>query len=172
MWLRDKKGVSIMVGYVLLVTFAIVIGVIVYQWIKTYVPTEALECSDGVSILFKNYSYDCTNKEFKITLKNNGRFNLAGYFIHGTDDPEQELAIIDLSDYTPLGEGKGGTVLFGTLNSFEPNEETTNAFDLSESGVTRFYSVEIIPVRFQEEDGKNRFTICGNAKVTEDISCD
>ena len=36
----SKKGLSIMIGYVLLVTAAIVIGVVVYQWMKTYLPTE------------------------------------------------------------------------------------------------------------------------------------
>lgn len=169
----DKRAVSIMVGYVLLVTSAIIMGVVVYQWIRTYVPTEALECPDGVSIFLKEYSYDCSLEELSITLKNNGRFNLAGYFIHATNNSNQTLATIDLSNYTPLGEGKGGTVLFiGTTNSFEPSDEPIiHTFDLSDSGIGQVYSVEIIPVRFQEEEGKTRFASCGNAKVEEIINC-
>jgi hypothetical protein len=167
----NKKGVSIMIGYVLLVTSAVVMGVIVYQWIKTYVPTETLECPEGVSIFLKEYSYDCDLKELNITLKNNGRFNVAGYFIHGTNDSTQELATIDLSSYTPLGKDKGGSVLFGTTNSFEPSEGITSSFDLSNSDIGQLYSIEIFPVRFQEEKGKNRFVSCGNAKIKETINC-
>jgi len=172
--LSNKRAVSIMVGYVLLVTSAVIMGVIVYQWIRTYVPTEALECPDGVSIFLKEYSYDCEVEELTITLKNNGRFNLAGYFIHATNDSSQELATIDLSGYTALGEDMGGTVLFArTTNSFEPGEETNppHIFDLSNSDIGKIYSVEIIPVRFQEEEGKTRFASCGNAGVKEIINC-
>lgn len=179
MWLQvkisqshsDKRGVSIMVGYVLLVTSAIIMSVIVYQWIKTYVPTEALECPNGVSVFLKKYVYNCGLEELNITLKNNGRFNLAGYFIHVTNKSDQELATIDLSIYTEKGEGKGGTVLFGTKNLFEPGGEMTNVFDLSDSNIGQIHSVEIIPVRFQEEEGKTRFASCGNAKVEEIINC-
>lgn len=170
----DKRGVSIMIGYVLLVTSAIIMGVIVYQWIKTYVPTEAVECPDGVSIFLKEYSYDCGLEELTITLKNNGRFNLAGYFIHARNKTDPELlATIDLSSYTPPGEGKGGTVLFGTTtNSFRPTDDPKiHIFDLSDSGIGQIYSVEIIPVRFQEKEGKKRFTSCGNARVEEIINC-
>ena len=176
MWLPvKKKGVSIMVGYVLLVTCAIIISVLVYQWIKTYIPTEALECPDEVSIFIKEYTYDCTSGSEKLTiiLKNNGMFNTAGYFIHATNKTDQELATIDLSNYTKLGENKGGTVLFSQRgeNSFEPNDEITNVFDLADSGIGQIYSIEVIPVRFHEADNKMRFVICGDSRVKEAITC-
>ncbi len=172
----DKKAVSIMVGYVLLVTSAVIMGVVVYQWIRTYVPTEALECPDGVSIFLKEYSYNCGVEELTITLKNSGRFNLAGYFIHAKNKNDPELlATIDLSNYTALGENMGGSVWFSSSggNSFTPNDEPkNNIFDLSNSGIGKIYSIEIIPFRFQEEEGKNRFVICGNARLEEIINCE
>ncbi len=174
MWLQaKKKGVSIMIGYVLLVTCAIVIGVFVYQWIITYVPADALDCPDEVSIFIKDYTYDCDDSRLDLILKNNGLFNIAGYFIHATNDSNQTLAIIDLSNYTNLGKNKGGTVLFGTSseNSFEPNDERTNIFDLSDSDIGQIYSIEIIPMRFQEEEGKMRFVSCGGSRVKEEVSC-
>ena len=39
-----------MIGYILLITFAIVIAVVVFQWLKTYVPKEGIACPDEVSI--------------------------------------------------------------------------------------------------------------------------
>ncbi len=160
-----------MVGYVLLITCAIIMGVVVYQWIKTYVPTDALACPEGVSIFIKEHRYDCDKPELNLTLKNNGLFNIAGYFIHATNGSEQELAIIDLSNYTLLGENMVGTVLFSMGNSFESNDETTNIFDLSNFDLGNISSIEIIPVRFQEEEGKERFVSCGGAKVKEMLSC-
>lgn len=167
----NKKGVSIMIGYVLLVTTAIIMGVIIYQWIKTYVPSDTLECPDGVSLFIKQYSYDCNNSELSLTLKNNGVFSVAGYFIYGSNKTDQELATTDLSNYTNSGEGKGGTVLLAMENSFDPNQEITNVFNLPNSSLGRIYSIDIIPIRFQEENNKRRFVSCGNSKIKEIINC-
>jgi len=38
----NKKGISVIIGYLLLVSFAIIISGMVYVWMKTYVPTEKL----------------------------------------------------------------------------------------------------------------------------------
>ena len=50
-----KKGVSAIVGYVLLISFGVVMSVIVYSYLKTYTPKDALTCPDGVSIFLKDY---------------------------------------------------------------------------------------------------------------------
>ena len=169
-----KKGLSVIIGYVLLVSFVLALGVITYKQLKTYIPSEALECPEGVSIFIKDVNFNCNNSQLDLTLKNNGLFNIAGYFIHATNDPNQTLATIDLSNYTNLGENKGGTVLFktSTENSFEPNDETTNIFNLSDSGIGQMYSIEIIPVRFQEVDNKMRFVSCGSSRVKEEMVCE
>lgn len=167
----NKKAVSIMIGYVLLVTISIVMGIIIYQWIKTYVPSDDIECPEGVSLFIKQYIYDCNNNQLNLTLKNNGVFSLAGYFIYGSNKTDEELATIDLSNFTKLGQGKGGTVLLDTKNSFNPNEEIVNVFSLIDSGIGQVNSINIIPVRFQEEDNKNRFVSCGSSKIEELINC-
>ena len=77
MLLRHKLGVSMMIGYVLLITFAMITGTLVYTWLKSYVPTEALECPDGVSVFMKDVV--CNNigngkYNLSVELVNNGRF--------------------------------------------------------------------------------------------------
>ena len=165
---KNRKGVSLMIGYILLMTIAVVMGILVYNWIKTYVPKEGLACPDEVSIFIEKAVYYEAEFILDVTIKNNGNFNIAGYFIHATNSSEQELAIIDLSEYTPGGEGKGGAVLLGMgENSFKPNQKREDEFNLSGTGIGTIYSVEIIPVRYQEEDNKLRFVSCGNARVGE-----
>ena len=156
-----------MIGYILLITTAIIISTIVYQWAKTYVPTDPIECPDGVSVFVKESSYNCENKELNLTLKNNGRFNIGGYLIHSTTSLDQELASLDLSQYTKLGEGKGAILFFTLDNSMKPNDEIKNVFDLKNINLTQIYSVEIIPIRFQNKNKVN----CADARIKETLSC-
>ncbi len=171
MIIKNKKGISIMIGYILLITVTIVISTIVYQQLKTYVPTEKLECPEGVSIFLKEVAYDCDNNKLNITLKNNGRFSIAGYFISGADSPEKELATIDLSEYNELG--LGGFIIFDVLseNSMNPNREIKSVFDFSGSPFAQFYSLRIIPVRYQVIENKNRIVSCSDSRVKETLTC-
>ncbi|MCK5043818.1 hypothetical protein KAR52_02350 [Candidatus Pacearchaeota archaeon] len=165
---NSKKGISIMIGYVLLVSFAIIIGGILYNWMKTYVPKEALDCPDDVSISVEETI--CQGGNFNLTLKNNGLFDIAGYFIHATNKTGQKLATIDLSEYFI----SGGTVQSNSIlfdldeNAMGPTETKKSIFSLP----TNINSIEIIPVRFQIQDGKKRFVSCGNAKIREIVNCD
>jgi len=170
---KNKRGISIMVGYVLLVSFAVFMGVIVYQWMKTFVPKEALECPEGTSLFIKDYTYNCSTKELDLVLTNNGRFNIGGYFIHATISPEQELATEDLSRFSH--QDKVGNIIrffSGSVdNPLRPNYEETHIFDLSNASFAQIYSIEIIPVRWQIEDNKKERVSCGESKIEEIIYC-
>jgi len=168
-----KKGISIMVSYVLLIVFVIIIGAIVYQWLKTYVPAQALECPDGVSLFIKDADFDSSDSQLIITLRNNGRFNLAGYFIHVTNSSDQELPTIDLSGYLndTDGPGKihGNSVLFfdeiaENPNLFTPGSEESYFFDIP-SSIGEPHLIRITPTRFQDVDERQRFVSCGGARV-------
>ena len=176
---KSKKGVSIMIGYVLLVVFAIIISFVVYRNLITYVPKDALECPEGVSIFIKDFELNSETMEINLTLRNNGKFSIAGYFIYARDVPDEKvLATIDLSNYTLDGVEGGGYVLIGyeskglfKENSFEPNQEINNFFNMSEAEeIEEIYSVEIIPIRFQEEENKIRFVTCGDARAKKVVS--
>ena len=170
MIIKNKRGISVMIGYIFLITITIIISTIVYQQLRTYVPTEKVECPEGVSVFLKKVVYDCDNKELNITLKNNGRFSVAGYFIAATNKSDQELATIDLSKYTK--SGVGGFVIFDFLsqNSMSPNKEIKSVFDLSSSS-SQFYSLNIIPVRYQEIENRNRIVSCGDSRIKETLTC-
>ena len=169
----EKKGISVMVGYVLLIVFVIIIGGIVYQWLKTYIPAQALECPDGVSLFIKEAEFNDSNSRLMITLRNNGRFNLAGYFIHATNSSDQELPIIDLSGYLNYTDGPGriygNSVLFfdvelvsDDLNLFAPGSEKSYFFDIPPE-IGEPHLIRITPTRFQDVDERERFVSCSNA---------
>jgi len=175
--IKNKKGVSLMIGYILLVSIAIVMGGIIYVWLKTYVPAEALECPDDVSLYIENLACQenptqPNNYNLTLNIKNNGLFNVGGFYIHATKNPEEELATLDLSqNLTKKGDGIKGlnSVLFvlGNENSFGIDDEMNPVFDFE----NKIYSVEIIPIRFQEYDNKIRFVSCGDAKIKQEVDC-
>jgi hypothetical protein len=168
---NSKKGISVMIGYILLVAIVISMSIIVYQWIKTYVPREATDCPDGTSIQIKSVS--CVNTEdnydLNLVLKNNGRFDIAGYFIYGTNSSEEELATIDLSSKIKSGgQFSEGKILFDSgTNDLQPNSEKSATFELK----NKIYAIEISPFRYQEENNKLKFVNCGKAKTKEIINC-
>jgi len=169
---KSKKAVSVIVGYVLLISFAIVIGVIVYQWMKTYVPKEDINCPDGTSLFIERYEY--TPELLTLYIKNNGKFNIGGYFIYATDDPDEQLATIDMtqrnieigSRLIPYG------IKFGPLtprNAFDPNEEEREVYNITDMN-GEIYSIEIVPIRWQVEKNKIKVVSCKDAKIREIIT--
>ena len=116
---KNRSGISTTIEYVLFISLAITISLIVYVWLKSYIPKDALECSDGVSILLQNYDYNCVANRLTLNLKNNGRFNIDGYYIKATNSSTQTLATKDLAKYSsPRGTGNN------FVNYISPNQDS------------------------------------------------
>jgi len=163
---QNKKAVSIMIGYVMLISFAIIIGVLVYSWMKTYVPTETIECPDGVSVFIRDL--ECSGTTLNLSLTNNGRFSIDGYLIKATESPEQELATKDISEKIIQGGQSVGQGIVLLKEGFSPGEKKQGLFELD----SEIYSVEITPIRYEIIEEKNKLVICNDAKISEKISCD
>jgi hypothetical protein len=171
--MNKKRGVSSIIGYVLLVSFMLILGVTVYLLLKTYVPGEVDNCPDETSLLIK--SYECNSNQLILNLKNDGNFDIGGYFIYATTSPQQETATLDLSrNITPsIYRLYPRGVKFGEVgeeeNSLSPNQDGIGIYNLT--GLAQIYSVEITPIRWQEEDGKNLLVTCTNAKIEKVLDC-
>jgi hypothetical protein len=173
---RNRSGLSEVISYILLIAISIVMSVMVYQWLRTYVPTESVACPEGTSIFMKNISYDCSAKTLTATIQNNGKFGIDGYFIHVSNSSNSEaLATIDISSKIT----KGGTIFGNSIkfsnsveNSLSPEESHNiiiSSFNVQSYGT--LYRIEIIPFRMQEIDNKKRVVSCSNAKVQESLVC-
>jgi FlaG/FlaF family flagellin (archaellin) len=177
---KNKKGLSIIIGYVLLIVVSIVMSALVYTWLKTYVPKEAAACPDGTSLFINSVNYNCATGVLTLTVKNNGRFGIDGYFIHASNKSGAEMASIDISQNIRVASSEdrieqlsGSEVRFSSVrNALSPEEgENINekSFDILSYG--RIYKIEIIPVRIQEFDNQWKVVSCGNAKNEEKITC-
>jgi hypothetical protein len=168
---HNKKAVSIMIGYVLLIVGAVVMGGVVYGWLQSYVPQETLECPDGISLFIKDVTCISEGGKYKLNLSvsNNGRFDVDGYFIKSAEIDGQEIATTDISEkMTSGGNPNSGLVLFAG-KALEPSKTAPLAmYDLDKE----IYLIELIPIRYEIIDNKNRLISCGNAKIKEKIACD
>lgn len=164
-----KKAVSIMIGYVLLVTIAIVMGAITYSWLKTYIPSESTECPEGVSLFIKNYS--CSTGEFNLTIKNTGRFNITGYLIR-VGNSTDSFATKDLSTQVSSGESStNNAVIFNeSVNFLSPGSEKTSIFTITNPFIDYIRLIEIVPTRFEEDGNKLKFVVCNNALIRNEIA--
>ena len=172
---KNKKGVSAIIGYVLLVSFAVILGISVYGVLKTYVPTEKLECPDETSlfILEKDCEIDEGEQKLKLTFKNNGRFNIDGFFIYGSNS-SGSVPTEDLSDYNTGNSGSAGNkIMFniGYTNSLIPGEDAETRFSIPLSKIDGLKKISITPTRDQKQDGVIKSVSCGNARIIEDIGC-
>jgi hypothetical protein len=169
---KFKRGVSVIVGYVLLITFTAVIGVLVFQWIESYTPKEEINCPYGSSLIIQNYT--CSSNILTFTIRNDGKFDIGGYLIYATDSPEEELAVIDISKNNtenisvrmPTGVNLGPV---GIENALKPNDEEVEIYNLT--GRDMIYSIEIVPLRWQREENKKMVVACRDVKIKKRIEC-
>lgn len=174
---KEKKAVSIMIGYVLLVVLAIVLGVIVYNILKTYIPHDEIDCPEGTSLLIESYTYDCNANILTFDLVNNGRFNVDGYFIYATDEPNQKVATIVISNNN---SDDGDSVRVGNLevklgtsserNEFSPGDRAREIYNL-EGSANQIYSIEILPAREDSVDERKMLVTCKAEIIKKDIQC-
>lgn len=90
----NKKGISELISYVLLVLIAVAIAVSVYLFLKPYAenPLPEDECPDGISIILEKYN--CYNNIINLTLKNKGLFAVNAVklkIINNTEDFEYDF---------------------------------------------------------------------------------
>ena len=112
MKINNKKAVSLMISYVLLVTIAIIMSIIVFTYLKTIANVEpVIDCKEGTSIVVEDYSCDANKEEITLTIRNNGIFNVDGFIAtfgdHELREPSAKLKIAEGQEDT-LAHFKSG----------------------------------------------------------------
>ena len=168
---KNKKAVSVIIGYILLIALMLVMAGVTYIYLKTYIPKDLLKCPEETSLFIKEKS--CSNGVLNITIKNNGKFSVAGYYIYGSNISNAEIATIDLSNQLTSGIENQNTyfnsVIFeiNTTNTLDPNTEILNSFTLNQST----YFIELIPARFERQGNNLRLISCGDSRAKEIVNC-
>jgi len=179
-----KRGVSPIIGYMLLIVVGVSMGLVIYGWLRTYVPAEITKCDEDVSLQITNYEYDCTTKIFKLEIKNNGRFNVGGYLLRATNNSNDDIANVPLGKYYDGTEefivhSSSFLLIHKSLQNIFPPEQVLeledNKFNLtlvSPNFKGDIAKIQLTPVRIiTNSRGNNITAICSDATITEKISC-
>jgi len=148
----NKKGLSEIIAYVLLIVVAISLSLLVYAWLKGQMPGKTEQCPEGINLVIEDYS--CSGGVINLTLRNKGLFVLEGIIIKASDTIEG-LAIC------PLTKDDG---YYHFKNSLKPGNKTIGHFVYSDCG--NIVKIEIIPTRFV---GGERL-LCENSITEYEVS--
>lgn len=159
----DKKGISLIVSYVLLISIGLSIAGLVYGWLRFYVDIEdVVKCPDGVSLIIIDSSYYQAqgggSLSLNLTLQNKGRFNIDGYVVRINNRPGATTGTYKIYDSRdPVSDD--------TLSPGNSNQLKFNSTILDKH--TRICFVEVQPFI---KDEKNQTVPCDQVS-TRKIDC-
>jgi hypothetical protein len=122
--LANKKGVSEIVSYVLLISITFGIAGMVYAWLVYYVtPGEEIKCDEGIALTIRSYNYDCATKALNLSLQNRGLFDVDGYIIRLNNNSKAELGVYTLNKTgTNISTGTTLTYYYSNSSNLESNK--------------------------------------------------
>jgi len=157
----EKKGLSEIVGYVLLVVMAIALALLVYAWMKGLLWNNPKECPAGVSLIIADYACNQDLNNITITLKNNGLFSINGFIARISNEPGK-LATKPLLNGVPLGGEATGEFFFNETGLL-PNIEFVNSF--SYDMYSQISDLEITPLK--DVDGER--ILCDKSIIKQQL---
>jgi hypothetical protein len=173
---KDKRAVSAVVGYVLLISITLSLAVMVYGWLKFYVEgsvDSVEECDDNVQIVVGDYTCYTTRGSLAsgeitregnltITVKNKGLWSVDGYTMRYHTDLNSEFGIYNLTEEgEPLPPGETQTHIFNFTEIVGWDDKLSE-----EPFVERMTLIDIQPFR-NNEDGN----IGCQSYVVQKIEC-
>ena len=138
---RDKKGLSNLIAYVLLIGISLSLSIMVYGWLKFYVGgSELVECPSNVNIIID--SYTCSSGDdgnLTVTVKNKGLFDVEGYVLRVHNRSDAEFGVHDFNET-------------GSFLSPGDNVTTVYSFPFSDDDIVYVTLADVQP--FVDVDGK------------------
>lgn len=126
---KNKKGVSEIVSYVLLISIAFGISGIVYAWLTFFVtPGQETNCNEDIALTISDYYYNCVTKELNLTIRNRGLFDVDGFTIRVNTKNDSKIGI-----YTINSTGQNISVNSEIKISFPNSSKLENGKPLTEN---------------------------------------
>ncbi len=161
----NKKGVSEMVGYVLLIVIALGLSVLVYVYLEKFTPKGKLECPEGVSISIR--SAECNSslpQQLKLEFFNNGLFKVDGIYVKlGVEGKSTRT---NLNDPENAGTGQNPFYMYLAPQTTFSQTYSTGSFGVADG---KTYILDLQPA-VAEKEGL-RIAVCDSATISQKITC-
>jgi len=163
---QNKRGVSEMVSYILLIVGALGLSILVYNYLKDFTPKGQTECGEEVSIAIRGYACTSSPEKLTISLHNNGKFNIPDFYVKiGKPNSQIRCPINEIDEggksFKPGAVYEFESTLDKVVISTKCNIEFFNA--------NGKYILEIQPVIADKKSG--HWAVCEDAIVTQEITC-
>jgi hypothetical protein len=156
---NQKKGISAMIGYVLLIVIAVGLSAAVYSYLKIYIPKDKPECPDDINIIMQSYA--CQNGILNITLANKGLFKVNAAYIRLGPRDKKVKEWINNPKLEEIEEADFNINLM-------PSSSITKIFSPGLISNGGDFGLEIEPAVYV--DG-NQLALCEKAVITQSITC-
>jgi hypothetical protein len=159
----NKKAISEIVGYTILIVIAVSLSILVYSFLRLYIPKSQVTCEEDVKLIIQGYT--CEGGRLNLTLTNKGLFKAGAFYLRFEDKVTGFKNQTNPNDF----------LLYGPNNAqnLNPGESyRTNIYTLSNYGFNinpnGNYSLELQPAILIDK----KVVVCENAIVTYDpIKC-
>jgi len=164
---KNKKAISLMVSYVLLIIIALGLAAVIYPRIRNIVPENSEECDTNTALSIRSYSCAITQDQDDVLfleIENKGFFSVDGFFIRAADTDE---GILNISLETRDVEKEAviaGRYNFDINEKFLPEEKITANFSIKP--YEKITKIQLQPFIYGEKSG--RLITCDNI-ITLDI---
>src|SRR3989344_1104960 len=161
-FLLKKKAISEIISYVILIAIAMAVAILVFLWLKDYTNVSpSINCKEGTSLRLDKV--ECDAYMIKVTVKNNGNFNIDGFIITASDDvnklPIRKLLAVYNSGETPSPPG-----YYNFSSPLKPSDEPRE-ISFAKGGY-----IETIQIQPYTRDEKGKIVVCENAFIKQDVS--
>jgi len=158
----NRKSLSEMIAYVLLIVIAISLALLVYAWMKGLLWKPSKDCPEGISLIVSDYSCDNALGRINITFRNNGLFDVSGFIVRISNETGR-LPTKSLYDGTPIKEEDN---IFYFPSNLTTGNDFTNTFSYLK--YDKIIELEIVPLRLV----KGELLICDKAKIKQEVGND
>ena len=123
----NKRGLSEIVAYAIMIAIAISLSVAVYAWLRPLVDSKpAVDCKEGTSVYLESYSCPAPGNTIILTIKNNGGFNVTGVIVKVSDDVAKEPTVaLTPDDITGVNTAPG---YYQFSSELQPGESDNAVF--------------------------------------------
>lgn len=155
---KNKKGISEVVSYVLLIIIAVSLSVLVYNFLYKYIPKGEVEsCPDGVSLVVSDIK--CSGSVLDINITNKGLWTVSAAYLRV--GPAGKTVRASLSSPEPYKTFSPALV---------PGNKTDNIhFSSAPTNAGADFEIEVQPAVQSGETGK--MIACTDAIIVQSFNC-
>jgi hypothetical protein len=165
---KSKKGVSAIIGYVLLILLAVSLSGGVYAWLKAKIPKATEKCPEDVSLEIIDLNVDQLRANITLEVRNRGLFSVNGIKVRLKEDNKAcKIRTMACANCTRFITGQDQVMFIQKLDPQEIRVVAVGFFKGTQGCDPT--AVEIVPLRVVGEGREAIVSICENSIFTEKL---